>query len=62
VLEEGALFDQLLEPLARQEGVVRVRFLVRPRLPRGAGDGVLDVLVELENPLDQGVLADARRS
>src|SRR5207247_9445676 len=58
-LEESAFLDQGLELLTGQEGVVLV--LTRPRLPRGPGDRIDEVAVELEQAADQRVLADPGR-
>src|SRR5450631_666590 len=62
VLEEGALVDQLLEALTAHERVVDAVDLFWARPTRGAGDRVAKVSIELEQALDQRVLADAGRA
>src|SRR5712692_1899759 len=62
VLEKRAFPHQVLELVPREEGVVVIRLFVRPRLARGARDGIDQVAVQLEEPLDHRVLPHARRA
>src|SRR6266852_103773 len=62
VFEEGTLADQPLERLPRYEVVVDAIDLARPGPAGGVGDRVSKVGIDLEQALDDRVLADARRT
>src|SRR3989440_2959926 len=61
VLEERTVAHQPGELFARQEGVVLARLLARPRPPRRARNRVHQLRVQLEQAMDERVLADPRR-
>src|SRR5437899_1632857 len=61
VLEERALADQAFELFPRHEVVVDAVHLARARPARRVGNRIAEVGVDLEQALDDGVFANARR-
>ena len=61
-LQEGVIGDQTVEIGVGDEPVIRTLCLARPRRACGSRDRQHDVGTDVEDPANDGALADARRS